>query len=335
MMRDYITAAIFTILIIAAMLVGYLAMQIKPAQAESPMYDQWVPVTRAVSVTSSDYDTVFTWTGDYVFNGVVLDDLTVGGTFTGHHEMSFVVVVENAAAAPDEVMWSSDGGVTWITGLGMTGGAQTLDEGVTITFGAVNGHADGESWRWTEHTVGHSDIGTDLFTGLGLDDLTPSGIYQGHTLRVYRIQVDASIPSPDTFMWSEDSGVTWKETGVDMMAVGNHLSDGVIVTFAAQDGHTVGDYWDIIVTPASQQLIIGSITWSVTAANAGDYVKVIDQYDENQFAILDANSIVMGEFVYDPPNALLIGRDLKLDTTSEQTMVMYVTINAWLRDVSF
>jgi len=335
MMRDHFVGLGIAIVFVVALLAILKLIAPQAANAESPMYDQWVPVTRAVSVTSSDYDTVFTWTGDYVFNGVVLDDITIAGTFTGHREMTYIVVVEDDSVNPELFMWSSDGGENWLTGLPMAVGATTLDEGVTVAWTAVVGHANGESWHWTQHTVGHSDIATDVFTGTGLDDLTPSGTYHGHTLRLYRIMVDASVPSPDTFTWSEDGGVTWNEAGVDMMAAGNHLSSDVTVTFAAQDGHTIGDYWDIVATPPSQQLIIGSITWSVTANNAADYVKILDQYDENQFAILDANAIVMGEFIYDPPNALLIGRDLKLDTTSQATMVMYVTINAWLRDVNY
>lgn len=334
-MRDHFVGLGIAVVFVIALLAILSFLNPYRTEAESPMYDQWVPVTRAVSVTSSDYPTVFTWTGDDLFVGSGLDDITVAGTFTGHHEMTYRVIVEDDSVNPELFMWSSDGGHNWTTGVPMAIAPTTLDEGVTVAWGAVIGHTNNESWKWTEHTVGHSDIATDVFTGAGLNDLTQSGLYQGHNLRCYRVLIEDASANPDEFMWSEDGGATWKVTGVGMLVGGNFLSEGVFVTFAAVNGHTDGDYWDIVTTPASQQLIIGSITWTVTANNAADYILILDQFDENQFAIIDATSLGNGEFIYDPPNALLIGRDLKLNTTSEQTMVVYVTVNAWLRDVFY
>jgi len=332
-MRKYIVPFIIAVTFTVLLFLGSTAIQINPAEASSPLTDQWVPVTRSVSITSTDADTWFTWTSDYVFNGIILDDITIASVFTGHKEMSFICEIEDAAAAPDEFMWSSDGGVNWTTGVGMTGAPQTLTEGVTVDFAAVAGHCDGESWHWTEHTVGHSDVGDDVFTGAGLDDCTPSGPYNGHALRLYRVLVDASVPSPDTFSWSQDGGTTWIATGVDMLAAGNHLSENLVVTFAAQDGHAVGDYWDVIATPASQQLLIGSINWTCTAVKAASYVQAMDSLDENQFDVFSFETLGNGEVIYDPPVYLPIGRDLKMDTTATDTGVIYFNVNAWLRDV--
>lgn len=335
MMKDHFLGFGIAILFVIALLAIMTAIAPKAAEASSPLYDQWVPVTRSVSVTSTDYGTLFTWTGADVFMGCGLDDITITSVFTGHKEMSFVVVVEDDSVNPETFMWSSDGGVNWTTGVAMAVGATTLTEGVTVLWAAVVGHTNGESWRWVEHTVGHSDVAAVAFTGAGLNDGTSSGIYRGHNLRRYRVQVDASVPSPDTFTWSDDGGVTWEATGVGMLAGGNHLSEDVVITFAAVDGHTIGNYWDIVATPPSQQLIIGSINWTVTALKAASYVTVLDQYDENQFDIFSFVALGNGEVIYDPPVHLLIGRDLKLDTSAADTGVMWVNVNGWLRDVTF
>jgi hypothetical protein len=248
--------------------------------------------------------------------------------------MSFVVEVEDASLNPDTFQWSSDGGKNWTTGVNMTGGAQTLTEGVTITFGAVNGHADGESWHWVEHTVGHADVAADTFTGSGLDDLTSGGNYHGHALRAYRVEIDAT-GVPDTFRWSQNGGSSWVATGVAITGASQHLSEGVIATFAATIGHTVGDRWDFVATPPSQQLLIGSINWTVTAAHAGDFVTFKDSDGDHQFGIVDGGTATHGEIVYDPPVRMPIGLDLMMDTTSTTTMIIYFNVNGWLRDVDY
>jgi len=108
-----------------------------------------------------------------------------------------------------------------------------------------------------------------------------------------------------------------------MLAAGNHLSENLVVTFAAQDGHAVGDYWDVIATPASQQLLIGSINWTCTAVKAASYVQAMDSLDENQFDVFSFVTLGNGEVIYDPPVYLPIGRDLKMDTTATDTGVIY------------
>lgn len=69
-----------------------------------------------------------------------LEDLTVGGTFTGDVSVNYFVKVETSGT-PDTFRWSTDGGATWqATAVSMTGSAQTLNNGVTITWGATTGH---------------------------------------------------------------------------------------------------------------------------------------------------------------------------------------------------
>lgn len=83
-----------------------------------------------------------------------------------------------------------------------------------------------------------------VFTGVGLDDLSLSGNYAGQYLKNYRVEIDGMAGGTDTFRWSKDGGVTFQETNKAITAVAQELDEGVVVTFAAVSGHTLGDLWD-------------------------------------------------------------------------------------------
>jgi hypothetical protein len=91
---------------------------------------------------------------------------------------------------------------------------------------------------------------SETFTGTGLNDLTPvSDGYQGtskYGTSPYRVQIDSN-GTPDTFKWSTDGGLTWVATGVNCSTSVTSLQDGIYVKFGATTGHTIGDYWDIVV----------------------------------------------------------------------------------------
>ena len=86
-------------------------------------------------------------------------------------------------------------------------------------------------------------LGTDTFTGSGLDDFAaPTGNYNGNANRTYRIQIDAN-GTPDTFSWSRDGSTSWVATGVSLSSTPVELEDGVWISGSATTGHTIGDYW--------------------------------------------------------------------------------------------
>jgi len=75
-----------------------------------------------------------------------LDDATSGGSFTGMVSTRYCIELD-ATGAPDTFKWSKDYGVTWeATGVEITGAAQTLDDGVSVTFAATTGHTLGDKW---------------------------------------------------------------------------------------------------------------------------------------------------------------------------------------------
>ena len=89
----------------------------------------------------------FSAVGDPAFTGSGLDDLSTGGNPTTGK--SYKVEIDGTGT-PDTFKWSDDGGTTWnATGVSITGNAQSLSAGVTITFGATTGHTLGDYWTFS------------------------------------------------------------------------------------------------------------------------------------------------------------------------------------------
>jgi hypothetical protein len=79
------------------------------------------------------------------FEGLGLDDMTSGGTYSGTADSLYTITID-AIGAPDTFSWSRDGGAV-TAGVSITGSAQTLDQGVTVTFAATTGHALNDNWQ--------------------------------------------------------------------------------------------------------------------------------------------------------------------------------------------
>ena len=94
---------------------------------------------------------------------------------------------------------------------------------------------------------GNFSVGPAVFTGVGLNDMTSGGYYLLGTTKTYRVEID-SLGAVDTFKWSNNNGVNWVQSGVSIIPGGQVLSfgtvaDNVYITFAAVNGHSMGDYW--------------------------------------------------------------------------------------------
>lgn len=83
--------------------------------------------------------------GPTYYGDAGLDDLTIAGVYTGADHLRYIVEIVGAGV-PDTFRWSDDGGLTWSPDTAMTGVAQALSNGVTITFAAVVGHTVGDFW---------------------------------------------------------------------------------------------------------------------------------------------------------------------------------------------
>ncbi len=113
-----------------------------------------------------------------------------------------------------------------------------------------------------------SVIGAVTFVGTGLNDMLVSSLssYTGVTSKTFRVEIDLASSNPDTIKWSDDDGVTWQSESLNVSTT-LYLSYGIILTFGAADGHTLGDYWYFTAsscsgTPTKQKVTLSSIPTS-------------------------------------------------------------------------
>ena len=78
------------------------------------------------------------------FTGGGLNDLTAGGTYSGTVPATFTVEIDGTGT-PDTFKWRKDAG-SWTNTVAITGAAQTLSDGVTVTFAATTGHTLANYW---------------------------------------------------------------------------------------------------------------------------------------------------------------------------------------------
>lgn len=73
-----------------------------------------------------------------------LSDLTAAGVYNGVGDATFETEI-TVAAATDEFRWRKNAGA-WSASIPITGAAQALSDGVTVTFAATTGHTAGDAW---------------------------------------------------------------------------------------------------------------------------------------------------------------------------------------------
>lgn len=163
-------------------------------------------------------------------------------------------------------------------------------DGLKYLFAFTKNHI----YKWS--TSG--SIGSAEFTGSGLDDATSGGTDTGTTSRTYRVQIDAE-GTPDTFKWSNDNGATWEASGVSIDSTAQALDDGITITFAATTGHTLNEYWDIVVTVNGtwglhlDVSLTNTTEWSVATFNnkmiaTNNQDKVLIGTDSSNFDVMGA-----------------------------------------------
>jgi len=94
-----------------------------------------------------------------------LDDATSGGTYDGGAVVATYVVTIDAEGTPDTFAWTKDG-AGGAVGVAITGAAQTLSDGVTITFNATTGHTATDSWTIVVSLETPADLVNDIEFGL-------------------------------------------------------------------------------------------------------------------------------------------------------------------------
>ena len=78
--------------------------------------------------------------------GSGLSDITVTGTYNEANNTPLFVKISTAGAT-DKFQWKHSSAGAWSAEIDMTGAAQLLDHGISITWGATTGHTLNDEWR--------------------------------------------------------------------------------------------------------------------------------------------------------------------------------------------
>ena len=99
-----------------------------------------------------------------VYYNIGLNDLTSGGAYTGTTDIRYIVKIFSTGT-PDTYEFSNDDGSSFDdnsgAGFSITGGAQTLELGVDVTFAATTGHTDNDEWIVSAKSSSTNGIGGD------------------------------------------------------------------------------------------------------------------------------------------------------------------------------
>jgi len=124
--------------------------------------------------TENDANDVMSGINSTSFTGSGLNDATYGGVYNGSGAKTFSVRIKSAGT-PDTFEYSFDDfSSIEATDIGISGSAQDVANGVTITFGATTGHTVNDKWQMAAITtlttparMGQISVSHD---GTGADD---------------------------------------------------------------------------------------------------------------------------------------------------------------------
>ena len=181
-------------------------------------------------------------------------------------------------------------------------------------------------------TNASSEIGSPIFTGTGINDLTAFGKYLGDSSTTYKIIIDG-IGSPNTFKWSDNGGASFT-TGVTITGGEQKLSNGVRISFVNATGHTLNDEWDVSVT-------IGSSFYPPIYPAYQDGYGVYPQQDSNRVyisAINDFNSVDPLDYqaanIYPDNNVAAISVNQEVYIIKQETIEVWNDVGA-ITEISF
>lgn len=195
-----------------------------------------------------------------------LDDLTPSGTYSGSGASTFDVEID-AEGTPDTFKWRQDGGA-YTTGVAITGAAQLLADGVSVTFAATTGHSFASSWAVIATTYSGA-----IYRKYG-DLLSPIKDNFASTNPIYMSQIgDIVVCSNNSDRPVAYDGVTFTNVnmpfGNSVELVGTGLNDFIAaVTFTYEDAT-----YEVIVD--------GVATMTVLPTFAGTGINDMDVPDPN------------------------------------------------------
>ncbi|HZO57459.1 MAG TPA: hypothetical protein VFB63_32405 [Bryobacteraceae bacterium] len=227
------------------------------------------------------YKTAFTTSTSFI--GVGLNDATIGGTYTGDTPDTYNVVI-SATGTPDSFQWTkaSLNGV-FSASIPITGAAQALDNGITVTFGATTGHTLNDQWGREVRTLTSDKLFSPPITyGSAVTPTEPSAgrITAGMHRLGYIIETRSGFigrPSPDS--GSGTPGVDITFTPVEFTAAGSKNLSWALTTTWPADAVKL----HLIMTPVSEPshyYFVPGATNDVVGGASSTETFVIDISDE-------------------------------------------------------
>jgi len=98
-------------------------------------------------------------------------------------------------------------------------------------------------WTVSKRLATIQSLGTTIIGNSDTSNITVSGTYSGANSRVYLIQIDSTNPlnlsQANTFMWSNNGGVSFQQTFIPIPTTLFYLDSGLSIQFASQTGYTL------------------------------------------------------------------------------------------------
>lgn len=121
-----------------------------------------------------------------------LNDITSGGTYTNQSDLLYQIEIDGIG--PDTFKWTIDGGTTYTTGVAITGSAQILSHGVTITFANIIGHTMFDAFLF-DAIANNPLLCSDGYGNTAFTATNKSRVGIGITYPDYTIHAAAEIPA--------------------------------------------------------------------------------------------------------------------------------------------
>jgi len=175
-----------------------------------------------------------------------LNDITSGGTYTNQASLIYQIEIDSIGT-PDTFKWTINGGSTYeATGVAITGSAQALNHGVTITFTNTTGHTINDGFIFNA-TAKNPLLCSDGYGNTSFTATNKSRIGVGVTYPDYTIHASGSIPAASI---------------VPMIQIYNQqntIGDSSIFAFALNDD----------VTPEGNETVYACISGEISDPTSG------------------------------------------------------------------
>jgi hypothetical protein len=264
------------------------------------------------------------------FTGSGLDDAYFAGHFSGTASTTYYVKID-ATGTPDTFSWSKDNfSTTEATGVAITGGEQTLDNGIKINFGATTGHTLNDVWSGTATPV---DVDTGIWsnrntggTGVGY---THVGMFFDVTDSKFKL-VDEYDPEPTGVINTGDSSYSAGSLVVDSIEASSASISGNITVTGTVDGRDVGadgsklDGIEAGATADQTASEILTLIKTVDGSGSGLDADTLDGINSSSFLRSDQSDSTSGTLTV---QTLSVGTN-NVGTTSDIALTANVAINA-------